>query len=116
MEISVLLEIYQLDAPRVGLDLALMAILGFLLFLSYRYPRLGWLYKKFPVMIPFLQMCFITLLGIEFAILFANLWADKEMYSEAVAIFLSVISILVVRAYLSYWYRKYPISNKLHKL
>ena len=80
MEMDVLLEIYDLGSPRGGITLGLMAFLGILLFLSYKYPRLGWLNRRFPVLMPLLQMFFITLVGIELAIFFANLWADKQLY------------------------------------
>lgn len=116
MEFPVLLEIYRLGAPRQGLTLGVMGVIGLLLFLSYKFPRLGWLYRKFPVMMPLLQMFFITLAGIELAIFFANLWADKLIYGKGPAIVLSVVSIALVRIYLSYWYSKYPISYKVHKV
>jgi len=116
MEFPVLLEIFRLGSPREGLTLGLLSFIGVLLFLSYRYPRLGWLYRKFPVMIPLLQMFFITLIGIELAIFFANLWADKLVYGKQIAIALSILSLLIVRIYLSYWYSKYPISYKVHKV
>jgi len=116
MEFPVLLEIFRLGSPREGLTLGLLGFIGTLLFLSYRYPRLGWLYKKFPVLVPLLQMFFITLVGIELAIFFANLWADKLVYGKQIAIALSILSLLIVRIYLSYWYSKYPISYKVHKM
>ena len=116
MEFPVLLEIFRLGSPREGLTLGLLSFIGVLLFLSYRYTRLGWLYRKFPVMIPLLQMFFITLIGIELAIFFANLWADKLVYGKQIAIALSILSLLIVRIYLSYWYSKYPISYKVHKV
>jgi len=116
MEFDVLREIYKLESPRGGLTLWAMTFLGFLLFLSYRYPRLGWLYRRYPVLIPLLQMFFVTLVGIEAAIFFANLWADKQLIGKGTSIVLSIISILVVRVYLSYWYSKYPISYKVHKM
>ena len=116
MEFPVLLEIFRLGSPREGLTLDLLGCIGVLLFLSYRYPRLGWLYKRFPVLVPLLQMFFITLIGIELAIFFANLWADKQVYGKQIAIALSILSIMIVRVYLSYWYSKYPISYKVHKI
>jgi hypothetical protein len=115
MEFPILLEIYRIEAPRAGITLGLLSFIGILLFLSYKYPRLGWFYRKFPVMMPLLQMFYITLVGIEVAIFFANLWADKLLLGKGVAIGLSVLSIIIVRFYLSYWYGKYPISSKVHK-
>ena len=116
MEFDILMEIYQLGAPRLDFGIGVTCFIGFLLFLSFRYTRLAWLYQKFPVLIPFLQMCFVMLVGIEVALFFANLWADTQIISKGVAVTLSVISIILVRAYLSYWYYKYPISYKVHKL
>jgi len=116
MEFDVLLEVYQLGAPRLAFGIGTTCFIGCILFLSFRYSRLAWLYHKFPVLIPFFQMCFVMLVGIEIALFFANLWADTQMISKGVAVTLSVISIIVVRTYLSYWYYKYPISYKVHKL
>ena len=116
MEFDVLMEVYQLGAPRLDLGIGVTCFIGFLLFLSFRYSRLAWLYHKYPVLIPFFQMCFVMLVGIEIALFFANLWADTQIISRGVAVTLSVISIILVRAYLSYWYYKYPISYKVHKL
>ncbi|WP_088087561.1 hypothetical protein [Bacillus sp. OV166] len=116
MEFPVLLEIFRLSTPRAGLTLDLLAVLGVLLFLSYRFPRLGWLNRQFPVLIPLLQMFFITLIGIEVAIFFANLWADKLVYGKGMAIALSILCLITVRFYLTYWYSKYPISYKVHKM
>mgnify|MGYP003442520256 FL=1 len=116
MEFEVLMEIYKLNAPRTAFGIGVTCFIGFILFLSFNYSRLRWLYNKFPVLIPFFQMCFIMLVGIEIALFFANLWADSQLISKGLAITLSMISILLVRVYLSYWYYKYPISYKVHKL
>lgn len=116
MEFEVLMEVYQLGAPRLAFGIGVTCFFGFLLFLSFRYSRLAWLYRRYPVLIPFLQMCFVMLFGIELALFFANLWADTQIISKGVAITLSVFSIVLVRVYLSYWYYKYPISYKVHKL
>ena len=116
MELPTLLEIYQNDAPRLGMPLGMLAFMGFLLLLSYRIHRLGWLYRKLPVTMPLLQMCFISLVGVEIGISFANLWADQQLISKGIAILLSIISFVMARLYLSYWYYKYPISYKVHKL
>lgn len=116
MELDVLMEIYKYDAPRLALGIGVTWFVGLLLFLSFKYRRLEWLYRKFPVLIPFLQMCFIMLVGIEVALFFANLWADSQIISKGLSITLSIISIVLARVYLSYWYYKYPISYKVHKL
>lgn len=116
MEFDVLRDVYKYNAPRSALGLWLTCFIGFMLFLSFKYSRLTWLYRKFPVLIPFLQMCLVMLAGIELALFCANLWADNQTFSKGIAITLSVISIAGARAYLSYWYYKYPISYKVHKL
>lgn len=116
MEFEILMEIYKLNAPRTAFGIGVTSFIGFMLFLSFKYSRLRWLYNKFPVLIPFFQMCFIMLVGIEIALFFANLWADSQLINKGLAITLSMISILLVRVYLSYWYYKYPISYKVHKL
>lgn len=116
MELPTLIEIYQTNAPRIGMPLGMLAFIGFLLVLSYRIPRLGWLYRKLPVTMPLLQICFITLAGVEIGIFFANLWADQQQISKGLAIVLSILSFVLTRLYLSYWYYKYPISYKVHKM
>ena len=116
MDYDYLTEVYKLEAPRSALGIGMISFLGFFLFLSYKYQRLGWLYRKIPVFLPFLQMCFVMLVGLELALFFANLWADQQMFNKGVAITLSIISIVLARVYLSYWYAKYPISYKVHKV
>ena len=116
MEFDVLRDVYTFNAPRLALGIGTTCFIGFLLLLSFKHSRLKWLYRKYPVLIPFLQMCMIMLVGIEFALFFANLWADNQTLSKSIAIILSIISIAGARVYLSYWYYKYPISYKVHKL
>ncbi|MEI5905546.1 hypothetical protein WAK64_00515 [Bacillus spongiae] len=108
-----LLEVYKLEAPRLGIGFNVIALLGFILFLSMKYYSLNWIYRKFPVLLPFFQMCFVALIVIDLSLMFANLWADGMVIGKAVAIGLSVLTILLGRAFLSYWYFKYPISNKM---
>ena len=116
MEFDVLMDVYKYNAPKAAFGIGATCFVGFMLFLSFKYSRLKWLYIKFPVLIPFFQMCLIMLAGIEMALLFANLWADNQTFHKGIAITLSIISIAAARAYLSYWYYKYPISYKVHKL
>ncbi|WP_079504955.1 hypothetical protein [Mesobacillus jeotgali] len=108
-----LIDVYKLEAPRLGFGLGAIAFLGFILFLSMRYPSLNWLYRKFPVLLPFFQMCFVSFIVMDLSLAFANLWADRMIIGKTVAIGLSVLSILIGRAFLSYWYYKYPISYKM---
>lgn len=110
-----LMDVYKYEAPRLALGLAVLCFLGFILFLSMKYSSLKWIYKKFPVLLPFFQMCFISLFAMQVGLEFANLWADKLVYGKGIAIGLSVLSILIGRVFLSYWYYKYPISHKLFR-
>jgi hypothetical protein len=110
-----LLEVYKYEAPRISLGLPALCFLGIILFLSMKYSSLKWIYKKFPVLLPFLQMCFISLFAMEIGLQFANLWADKLVYGKGIAIGLSVLSIILGRMFLSYWYYKYPISHKVFR-
>jgi hypothetical protein len=108
-----LLDVYKLEAPRLGMGLGVIAFLGFILFLSMKYHSLNWIYRKFPVLLPFFQMCFVSFIVMDLSLTFANLWADRLVIGKAVAIGLSVLTILLGRAFLSYWYFKYPISYKM---
>ncbi|WP_102261186.1 hypothetical protein [Mesobacillus jeotgali] len=108
-----LLDVYKLEAPRLGMGLGVIAFLGFILFLSMKYHSLSWIYRKFPVLLPFFQMCFVSFIVMDLSLTFANLWADRMIIGKTVAIGLSVLTILIGRAFLSYWYYKYPISYKM---
>ncbi|MCA1054204.1 hypothetical protein LCM10_04330 [Rossellomorea aquimaris] len=108
-----LLDVYKLEAPRLGLGLGMIAFMGFILFLSMKYHSLNWIYRKFPVLLPFFQMCFVSLIAMDLSLTFANLWADRMVIGKAVAIGLSLLTILLGRSFLSYWYYKYPISFKM---
>ncbi|MEI5905867.1 hypothetical protein WAK64_02145 [Bacillus spongiae] len=111
-----LLDVYKLEAPRLGMGMGLegIAFFGFILFISMKSRELKLeIYGKIPVLLPFFQMCFVSLIVMELSLTFANLWADRMVIGKAVAIGLSVLTILLGRAFLSYWYYKYPISYKM---
>ncbi len=110
-----LLDIYKLGAPRSGMSFGVIWLIGLVLYLSMRFESMNWLYRKFPVSLPLVQMCFISLLALEVSITCANLWADKMLYGKGIAIFLSVVFFLAGRAFLSYWYYKYPVSYQALK-
>jgi hypothetical protein len=115
MSLTDLLDIFKYEAPRLALGLAVIVIFGFILYLSMRVNSLKWIYRKFPVLLPFLQMCFISFFALQLGVEFANLWADDMMYPKGVAAFLVIIAFVLGRMFLSYWYYKYPISYKIHK-
>ncbi|MDR6121319.1 hypothetical protein QFZ87_000916 [Bacillus sp. SLBN-46] len=115
MSLNDLLDIFKYESPRLALGLAVIVLFGFILFISMRVNSLKWIYRKFPVLLPFLQMCFITFFALQLGVEFANLWADKMMYSKGIAAFLAIFTFVLGRLFLSYWYYKYPISYKIYK-
>ena len=115
MTFSDLSNVFKYDAPRLALGLPVLVILGFILFLSMKVPSIKWIYKKFPVLLPFLQMGYLALFALQVGLEFANLWADNNVYSKTVGLVLAILSFVVGRIFLSYWYYKYPISYKIHK-
>lgn len=115
MTISDIFDIFKYNAPQMPLTLTGVCILGFILYLSMRVNSLRWIYKRIPVLLPCLQMGFIALFSLQVGLELANLWADNEVYSKGVAAVLALIAFVAGRAFLSYWYYKYPISYKVHK-
>lgn len=112
---SDLSDVFKYDAPRTAFGLLALVFIGGILFLSMKIPSIKWIYKKFPVLLPFLQMCYLTLFALQVGLEFANLWADNNVYPKMVALVLTILSFVVGRIFLSYWYYKYPISYKIHK-
>ncbi|MCQ6281303.1 hypothetical protein [Bacillus sp. EB600] len=115
MSFSDLSDVFKYQAPRLALSLPVLVFLGFVLFLSMKVNSLKWIYKKFPVLLPFLQMCFLSLFALQVGLEFANLWADNNFYPKSAAIVLAILSFAIGRLFMSYWYYKYPISYKIHK-
>ncbi|WP_114571936.1 hypothetical protein [Exiguobacterium flavidum] len=113
MSFTDMLDVYKLGAPRLDLGLSIIAIVGFILFLSMKYSSLNWIYRKFPVLLPFFQMCFLSFIIMQISLMFANLWADDMLIGKTVAMGLTILTIVIGRVFLSYWYYKYPISYKM---
>ncbi|RHW42690.1 hypothetical protein D1B31_03625 [Neobacillus notoginsengisoli] len=115
MSFTDLIDVFKYEAPRTVFPIPMIICFGFILFLSMQFEPLRWIYKKVPVLLPFLQMCFIMFLVLEIGVEFANLWADHGMIPRTAAIILSILTVVLGRAFLSYWYYKYPISFKVQK-
>ncbi|MDQ6598113.1 hypothetical protein [Bacillus salipaludis] len=113
--VSDLSNVFKYEVPKLAFGLPALVLLGFILFLSMKVSSLKWIYKKFPVLLPFLQMGYLSFLALQIGLEFANLWADNNAYPKGVAIVLALLSFVVGRIFLSYWYYKYPISYKIHK-
>jgi hypothetical protein len=86
-----------------------------MLYLSMRVKRLRGIYNWCPVLLPAFQMAFIMLTATSVALVIMNLWADDLLFPKAVAIAGAAICLLAGRAFMSYWYYKYPISAEMRK-
>ncbi len=101
--------------PASNVYFIMLFLISFTLYLSVRVRVFKKIYEKIPVLWPLSQMLFITIIGLAFGLMFMNLWAENEVFSKTVAVALTVLSFLVARVFLSYWYKKYPISVKMFK-
>jgi hypothetical protein len=113
--ISDLSDVFKYSVPKLPLTFPGLFLIGFILFLSMKVDTLKWIYKKFPVLLPTVQMGFLMLFALQVGLEFSNLWADNNVYPREIALVLALLSFVVGRIFLSYWYYKYPISYKIHK-
>lgn len=115
MSFSDLLAVAKYEVPKDNPYFILLFIISFILYLSVRIQLFRKLYQKIPVLWPLTQMLFIVTIGLAVGLFFMNMWAENEVISRGMAIILSVISFLLARAFMAYWYWKYPISVKMFK-
>ncbi|WP_368504367.1 hypothetical protein AB3N04_01380 [Alkalihalophilus sp. As8PL] len=114
MTFSDILSVNKYQVPKTDL-LPLLFFISFILYLSARIKTFKKIYHKIPVLWPLCQMLFIGTTGFALGLFFMNLWAENEVISRPIAIVLAIISVLLTRLFLSYWYKKYPISVKMFK-
>ncbi|WLR43405.1 hypothetical protein LC087_04290 [Bacillus carboniphilus] len=115
MSLADIIAVIEHEAPKENYYFALLFVISLILYLSMRVSLFRKIYLKMPVLWPLSQMVFIMLVGLSFGLFFMNLWAENAIISKTIAISLTVISILLVRVFMSYWYKKYPISVKMFK-
>lgn len=114
MTFTDIVAVHQHGAPKTNM-LTFLFFISFILYLSMRIQSFRRIYQKIPVLWPLSQILFIGTTGLSFGLFFMNLWAENEVISKTVAIILTIISFLLARVFMSYWYRKYPISVKMFK-
>ncbi|MCM3584358.1 hypothetical protein M3182_01210 [Mesobacillus maritimus] len=115
MAVSDIFAVINYEAPKDNLYFVMLFLISFTLWLSLRVPSFRKIYTRYPFLWPFSQMLFISLVGLAFGLFFMNLWAEDEILSKPFAILLAFISFFLVRAFMSYWFKKYPISIKMFK-
>ncbi|GAF64873.1 hypothetical protein BTS2_1769 [Bacillus sp. TS-2] len=88
-------------------------IIGFcslILFISISVRRYHWIYEKFPILWPALQMGLFMFIAFGLGATFINAWAENNIPTKSLALFLSLFSFLVARALMSYWFYRYPAA------
>ncbi|RAP74366.1 hypothetical protein [Paenibacillus montanisoli] len=113
MAVSEIIAIIQHEAPKENVYFIFLIMISLTLYLSMRVSAFRKIYGKFPVLWPLSQMLFISLTGLAFGVFFMNLWAENEIISKPIAIIFMIVSLIVARLFMSYWYRKNPISTKM---
>ncbi|OLO37924.1 hypothetical protein BTR23_13395 [Alkalihalophilus pseudofirmus] len=108
-------SVIEHGVPKYNIYFVALFLISFTLYLSVRVRSFRKIYEFIPVLWPLSTMLFITTMGLAFGLLFMNLWAENEVISKGIAIFLSIFSFILVRMFMSYWYKKYPISVKMFK-
>ncbi|MBM4764860.1 hypothetical protein [Bacillus sp. B15-48] len=115
MAVSEIAAIINYEAPKDNVYFVLLFFISLIMYLSVRIQSFRKIYERYPVLWPLSQMIFISLVGLAFGMFFMNLWAENEVISKPVAIILTMISFVLARVFMSYWYEKYPISTKMFK-
>ncbi|GED54130.1 hypothetical protein EDM54_07965 [Brevibacillus borstelensis] len=110
-----MIEVANYEAPRLGYPLIVLGVIGGLLFASVRVGALRTLYRKYPVLLPFLHIAYFMAIGTSAGLEVMNQWADSLLFPKWLAIGGAVVIVLVTRVFLSYWYCKYPISLTVRK-
>lgn len=115
MAVSEMRAVFEHGVPKSNMYFILLFMISFILYLSMRIKAFRKIYDKIPVLWPLSQMLFITLAGLAFGLLFMNLWAENALIPKVIAVILAIISFLLVRTFMSYWFSKYPVSVKMYK-
>lgn len=115
MSFSEILAVIKYEVPKDNIYLTILFLISFTLYISVRIRLFRKIYEKIPVLWPLSQMLFIVTMGLSIGLFFMNLWAENEVISKSAAIALAIISFLVARVFMSYWYGKRPISVKMFK-
>ncbi|WP_152656060.1 hypothetical protein [Oceanobacillus sp. CFH 90083] len=103
-------DILQYETPVGSLYPMMICLGGFVMYLSLRLEGFRWIYQKWPILWPVLQMGFFMLIGIGLAATFLNSWAENNFPSKGIAITLGVISFIAARVLMSYWFHRFPAS------
>ncbi|MEC2072571.1 hypothetical protein [Alkalihalophilus marmarensis] len=101
----------QYGTPTGSVYLFMIGLCSFFLYLSIRIETLSWIYTKWPILWPILQMGLFMLIGLGLGATFLNSWAEHNFPSKGFAIFLAIISFIGVRVLMSWWFHRHPASS-----
>ncbi|MEK3916339.1 hypothetical protein [Paenibacillus sp. FSL H7-0331] len=105
------IKVLVLEVPASNFPYGVLLFLGVILYGSMMIPKIRSLYDELPVLIPFLQMCFLMLIASIIGFYILNAWADNQTYAKAEAVLLTVTTFVLMRLFMSYWYYSFPIST-----
>ncbi|MEK3916340.1 hypothetical protein [Paenibacillus sp. FSL H7-0331] len=111
--IFVSIKVFVLEVPLANFTFNILFLIGILFYASMVIPKIRTIYDGLPVLIPFFQMCFLMLIASVFGLEFLNSWADNQMLSKAGAVLSAIITYVLIRLLMSYWYYKFPISSMI---
>ncbi|MCK0472825.1 hypothetical protein [Halalkalibacter sp. APA_J-10(15)] len=101
----------QYGTPHGAYYLFMIGFCSFFLYLSIRIETLQWIYYKLPILWPVLQMCLFMLMATGLGATFLHHWAEHNFPSKGVAITLAIVSFVVVRIVMSWWFARHPASS-----
>lgn len=113
MAISDIRSMLTYETPQASIYLFMIGAGGFILYLSLRLEGGRWIYQKWPILWPVLQMAFFMLIGTGLAATFLNSWAENNFPSKGLAITLGIISFIGARVLMSYWFYRHPAASPL---
>lgn len=110
IHIDYIRDVIKLDSPREATPIIVLFVLSSLIYFSLRVKVFRKIYHWFPFLLPVLQIAFIMTVSTDIGLMFMNLWADHGVISKGLAITGTILSVIAGRAYMSYWYYKYPVK------
>lgn len=110
MAFSDIRTMLQYGTPNGSVYLFIVSMCCFILYLSVRVPAFQVYYRIMPILWPILQFAMFMFVGVAVAATVLNYWAEYNIPSRGFAIFLGLLSILLTRVFMSWWFYKNPIA------
>ncbi|MCU6797576.1 hypothetical protein OB236_36170 [Paenibacillus sp. WQ 127069] len=105
------IKVVALEAPGIDFPFTIPFFIGLIVYASMITPIVRNMYDGSPALISLFQLCFLMLVTSVIGLHFLNAWADNQLLTKTNAVLITIITYVLLRLCISYWYYKYPISS-----